>query len=47
MGISQAHLPKNFMVLPNTINQVVNGKREITADTALQLGQYFGIESEF
>ena len=47
MGISQAQLAKNLNVPPNRINQIVNGKREITADTALRLGQYFGIEPEF
>ncbi len=47
MGISQAQLAKNLNVPPNRVNQIVNGKREITADTALRLGQYFGIEPEF
>ena len=28
-------------------NQIINGKREITTDTALRLGKYFGIEPEF
>jgi addiction module HigA family antidote len=47
MGISQAQLAKDLNVPPNRINQIVNGKREITADTALRLGRYFGIEAEF
>lgn len=47
MGISQSHLAKDLNVPPNRINQIINGKREITADTALRLGKYFGIEPEF
>jgi len=31
----------------NRISQIIHGKREITADTALRLGKYFGIEPEF
>lgn len=47
MGISQAQLARDLNVPPNRINQIVRGKREITADTALRLEQYFGIEPEF
>jgi antitoxin HigA-1 len=47
MGISQAQLAKDISVPPNRINQIIRGKREITADTALRLGRYFGIEPEF
>lgn len=47
MGISQTQLAKDLSVPPNRINQIINGKREITADTALRLGKYFGIEPEF
>ena len=32
---------------PRRINEIVHGKRAITADTALRLGRYFGIESQF
>ena len=32
---------------PNPVSQIIHGKREITADTALRLGKYFGIEPEF
>lgn len=46
MGISQTQLAKDISVPPNRINQIINGKREITADTALRLGKYFGIEPE-
>ena len=47
MGISQARLARDINVPPNRINQIINGKREITADTALRLGKYFTIEPEF
>lgn len=47
LGISQNELAKAICVPPNRISQIVNGKREITADTALRLGMFFGIEPEF
>ena len=47
MGISQNQLAKDLNVPPNRISQIIRGKREITADTALRLGKYFGIEPEF
>jgi addiction module HigA family antidote len=47
MGISQAQLAREIKVPPNRINQIINGKREISTDTALRLGKYFGIEPEF
>nr|WP_321467522.1 HigA family addiction module antitoxin [uncultured Desulfobulbus sp.] len=47
MEISQAQLARDLNVPPNRINQIIRGKREISADTALRLGQYFGIEPEF
>ena len=47
LEISQAKLARDLKVPPNRINQIINGKREITTDTALRLGKYFGIEPEF
>jgi len=47
MGISQNQLAKDTNVPPNRISQIIHGKREITADTALRLGKYFEIEPEF
>lgn len=47
MGISQSQLAKDINVPANRISQLVHGKREISADTALRLGRYFGIEPEF
>jgi addiction module HigA family antidote len=47
MGISQNQLARDIHVPPNRISQIIHGKREITADTALRLGKYFEIEPEF
>ncbi len=47
MAISQAKLAREINVSPNRISQIITGKREISADTALRLGKYFGIEPEF
>jgi len=47
LAITQNQLAKEIKVPPNRISQIIRGKREITADTALRLGRYFGIEAEF
>ncbi|MDR4507800.1 MAG: HigA family addiction module antitoxin [Candidatus Brocadiaceae bacterium] len=47
MKITQNQLAKDINVPANRVNQIIHGKREITADTALRLGKYFGIEPEF
>ena len=47
MEISQIQLAKDLNVPANRISQIIHGKREISADTALRLGKYFGIEPEF
>ena len=47
LNITQAQLARDINVPPNRISQIIRGKREITADTALRLGKYFGIEPEF
>lgn len=47
MNISQAKLARDINVPPNRVNQIINGKREISTDTALRLAKYFGIEPEF
>lgn len=46
MGISQYRLAKDIGVLPRRINEIVHGKRAITADTALRLARYFGTSVE-
>ena len=40
MGISQYRLAKDISVSPRRINEIVHGKRSITADTALRLGRF-------
>jgi addiction module HigA family antidote len=47
MEISQYRLAKDISVPPRRINEIVHGKRSITADTALRLGKYFGISAQF
>ena len=47
MGISQYRLAKDISVPPRRINEIVNGKRGISADTALRLARYFGTSAEF
>ena len=47
MGISMNQLSRDIVVPPNRISEIVNGKRGITADTALRLERYFGIEAQF
>jgi len=47
MRISQYRLAKDISVPPRRINEIVHGKRSITADTALRLGKYFGISPQF
>ncbi len=42
MGLSQYRLAKEIHVSPRRINEIVKGKRAITADTALRLAKYFG-----
>jgi addiction module HigA family antidote len=46
MGISQYRLAKDISVPPRRINEIVHGKRSITADTALRLGKFFGISAQ-
>lgn len=46
-GISQYRLAKNIQVPPRRINEIVHGKRAITADTALRLGRFFAMEPAF
>ena len=47
MGITQYRLAKDFGVPPRRVNEIVKGKRSITADTALRLGRYFGMAPQF
>ena len=47
LGISINKLARDLGVPPNRISEIVNGKRAITADTALRLQRYFGVEAQF
>ena len=47
MGISQNHLAMQIGVPARRINEIVLGKRRITADTALRLARYFGVSAKF
>ena len=47
MEISQYRLAKDISVPPRRINEIVHGKRSVTADTALRLGKYFGVSPQF
>ena len=46
-GITQHKLAVAISVPPRRINEIVHGKRGITADTAMRLSRYFGTTSEF
>ena len=47
MGLSQNRLALDIGVPPRRINEIVLGKRSITADTALRLARYFGNSPQF
>jgi addiction module HigA family antidote len=47
MELSQNHLALRIGVPARRINEIVLGKRGITADTALRLGRYFGMSPQF
>jgi addiction module HigA family antidote len=47
MGISQNRIAREIGVPPRRINEIVHGKRAITADTALRLSKYFNVSESF
>lgn len=47
MEISQYRLAKDISVPPRRINEIVHGKRGISANTALRLSRYFGLSERF
>lgn len=47
MNISQNRLGQGLGVSARRINEIVHGKRSITADTALRLARYFGNSPQF
>jgi addiction module HigA family antidote len=47
LGISQYRAARDIRVPPRRINEIVQGKRAVTADTALRLGRYLGTSATF
>ena len=47
LGISQYRLAKTIGTPARRINEIVHGRRSITADTALRIGQALGMTPEF
>jgi len=47
MRLSQNRLANDLGVPPRRINEIVHGKRRLTADTALRLAKYFKMSPEF
>lgn len=47
MAISQYRIAKSIHVPARRISEIVQGKRAISADTALRLGRFFGMEPQF
>jgi antitoxin HigA-1 len=47
MGITQYRLAKSLKVPARRINEIVHGKRSISADTALRLSRHFGTSERF
>ncbi len=46
-GVTQHKLAVSIGVPPRRINEMVHGKRGVTADTAMRLARYFGTSEEF
>ena len=46
LGLSQYRLAQGMSVYPRKINEIVQGKRAVTADTALRLARFFGTSPE-
>jgi addiction module HigA family antidote len=47
LGITQYRLAKDIGVPPRRINEIIQGKRSISADTALRLSRYFNLSERF
>jgi antitoxin HigA-1 len=47
LGLTQYRLAKSLSVPPRRINEIVQGKRAVTADTALRLARFFGNSERF
>ena len=47
MGLSQYRLARSLSVPPRRINEIVHGKRGVSADTGLRLARFFGTSERF
>ncbi len=47
LGVLPTELARQVQVPPNRISQIMRGKRDISADTALRLGHWFGTSAQF
>ena len=47
LGVTARQLSADIDVPPSRISDIVNGKRPITADTALRLGHFYGMQARF
>ncbi len=47
LGITQYRLAKSISVPPRRVNEIVHGKRAVTANTALRLSRFFGMSERF
>jgi len=47
MAISQNQLARDIDIPVSRVADIIHGKRAITADTALRLGEYFGMSAEY
>ena len=47
LNISQNQLGRDLCVSPRRINEIIHGKRSVTADTAIRLSVYFGNSASF
>ena len=47
LEVTQHHLAISIAVAPRRINEIIHGKRRVTADTALRLARYFGTTDQF
>lgn len=47
LGVSPTELSRLINVPPNRVTQIIHGRRNITGDTALRLGHWFGNSAQF
>ena len=47
LGVSATELSRQINVPPNRVTQIIRGQRNITGDTALRLGHWFGTSAQF